>query len=93
MIEKLARSQAPVYISGESGSGKELAAKLIHQNSSRAEAPFIAVNCGAIPENLMESEFLVTRKGLSLEPLKTKLACFRLQAVAPCFWTKLLTFL
>ncbi len=63
MIEKLARSQAPVYISGESGSGKELAAKLIHQNSSRAEAPFIAVNCGAIPENLMESEFFGYKKG------------------------------
>jgi two-component system response regulator PilR (NtrC family) len=63
MIEKLARSQAPVYISGESGSGKELAAKLIHQNSSRAEGPFIAVNCGAIPENLMESEFFGYKKG------------------------------
>lgn len=63
MIEKLARSQAPVYISGESGSGKELAARLIHQNSSRAEAPFIAVNCGAIPENLMESEFFGYKKG------------------------------
>lgn len=63
MIEKLARSQAPVYISGESGSGKELAAKLIHQNSSRAEGAFIAVNCGAIPENLMESEFFGYKKG------------------------------
>lgn len=63
MIEKLARSQAPVYISGESGSGKELAAKLIHQNSSRAEGAFIAINCGAIPENLMESEFFGYKKG------------------------------
>ena len=63
MIEKLSRSQAPVYISGESGSGKELAAKLIHQNSSRAEGAFIAVNCGAIPENLMESEFFGYKKG------------------------------
>lgn len=63
MIEKLARSQAPVYISGESGSGKELAAKLIHLNSSRAEGAFIAVNCGAIPENLMESEFFGYKKG------------------------------
>jgi two-component system response regulator PilR (NtrC family) len=63
MIAKLARSQAPVYISGESGSGKELAAKLIHQNSSRAEGAFIAVNCGAIPENLMESEFFGYKKG------------------------------
>ncbi|NOU41172.1 MAG: sigma-54-dependent Fis family transcriptional regulator [Methylotenera sp.] len=63
MIAKLARSQAPVYISGESGSGKELAAKLIHQNSSRGDGNFIAVNCGAIPENLMESEFFGYKKG------------------------------
>lgn len=63
MIAKLARSQAPVYISGESGSGKELAAKLIHLNSSRRDGAFIAVNCGAIPENLMESEFFGYKKG------------------------------
>lgn len=63
MIEKLARSQAPVYISGESGCGKELAARLIHLNSARQEAPFIAINCGAIPENLMESEFFGHKKG------------------------------
>lgn len=63
MISKLARSQAPVYISGESGSGKELAARLIHINSSRRDGPFIAVNCGAIPENLMESEFFGYKKG------------------------------
>ncbi|HEU4708242.1 MAG TPA: sigma-54 dependent transcriptional regulator [Methylophilaceae bacterium] len=63
MIERLGRSQAPVYISGESGSGKELAARLIHANSSRRDGPFIAVNCGAIPENLMESEFFGYRKG------------------------------
>lgn len=63
MIGKLARSQAPVYISGESGSGKELAARLIHAQSARANAPFVPVNCGAIPENLMESEFFGYRKG------------------------------
>lgn len=63
MIVKLARSQAPVYISGESGSGKERAARLIHQQSARHAAPFVAVNCGAIPENLMESEFFGHRKG------------------------------
>jgi two-component system response regulator PilR (NtrC family) len=63
MIEKLARSQAPVYISGESGSGKELAARLIHQQSVRNDGPFFPVNCGAIPENLMESEFFGYRKG------------------------------
>lgn len=63
MIEKLARSQAPVYISGESGSGKELAARLIHSNSSRRDKAFVAVNCGAIPESLMESEFFGYKKG------------------------------
>ncbi|KFB72492.1 MAG: Transcriptional regulatory protein ZraR [Candidatus Accumulibacter phosphatis] len=63
MIDKLARSQAPIYISGESGTGKELAARLIHDHSARRTAPFIPVNCGAIPENLMESEFFGYRKG------------------------------
>ncbi len=62
-IDKVARSQAPVYISGESGSGKELIAKLIHQQSPRNEAPFIAINCGAIPAELMESEFFGHKKG------------------------------
>ena len=63
LIDKLARSQAPVYITGESGSGKELAARLIHEKSARADKPFVPVNCGAIPENLMESEFFGYRKG------------------------------
>ena len=63
MIERLAKSQAPVFINGESGSGKELAARMIHSGGARAELPFIAVNCGAIPENLMESEFFGYRKG------------------------------
>lgn len=63
MIVKLARSQAPVYVSGESGTGKELAARLIHAQSARRTGPFVPVNCGAIPENLMESEFFGYRKG------------------------------
>jgi two-component system response regulator PilR (NtrC family) len=62
-IEKLARSQAPVYLTGESGSGKELAARLIHTKGARRDRPFVPVNCGAIPENLMESEFFGYKKG------------------------------
>ena len=62
-IVRLARSMAPVAITGESGSGKELAARDIHSQSARADQPFIAVNCGAIPEALMEAEFFGYRKG------------------------------
>ena len=63
MIAKLSRTQAPVYITGESGSGKELAARLIHMNGARRDRNFVPVNCGAIPETLMESELFGYRKG------------------------------
>ena len=62
-ITKLARNQAPVYIAGESGVGKELVARLIHEQGPRASGPFVPVNCGAIPSELMESEFFGHRKG------------------------------
>ncbi|WP_266159392.1 sigma-54-dependent transcriptional regulator [Dyella silvatica] len=62
-ITKLARNQAPVYIAGESGVGKELVARLIHEQGPRAGGPFVPVNCGAIPSELMESEFFGHRKG------------------------------
>jgi two-component system response regulator PilR (NtrC family) len=63
LIGKLARTQAPIYISGESGSGKEIAARLMHENGPRRDRPFVPVNCGAIPETLVESEFFGYRKG------------------------------
>eukprot|EP00003_Mantamonas_plastica_P027398 TRINITY_DN5876_c0_g1_i1.p3 TRINITY_DN5876_c0_g1~~TRINITY_DN5876_c0_g1_i1.p3 ORF type:complete len:459 (-),score=56.24 TRINITY_DN5876_c0_g1_i1:662-2038(-) len=74
---KLARSQAPVFISGESGSGKELVARTIHMQGPRSEGPFIAVNCGAIPSELMESEFFGHKKGSFTGAVDNKEGLFR----------------
>jgi two-component system response regulator PilR (NtrC family) len=76
-IAKLARSQAPVYISGESGSGKEVVARLIHEQGPRAERPFVPVNCGAIPSELMESEFFGHRKGSFTGAIEDKQGLFQ----------------
>jgi len=76
-ISKVARSQAPMFISGESGTGKELAAKSIHEQSSRCNLPFIAVNCGAIPAELMESEFFGHLKGSFTGAIEDKLGLFQ----------------
>lgn len=72
MIEKVARSQAPIHISGESGTGKELVAHLIHDHGPRTDGPFVPVNCGAIPSELMESEFFGHRKGSFTGAVKDK---------------------
>ncbi|SFN45296.1 sigma-54-dependent transcriptional regulator [Marinobacter pelagius] len=74
---KLARSQAPVFISGESGSGKELVARMIHLQGPRREGPFVAVNCGAIPSELMESEFFGHKKGSFTGAVENKEGLFR----------------
>jgi two-component system response regulator PilR (NtrC family) len=77
MIAKLARSQAPVYVSGESGTGKELVARMIHEQGPRADGPFVPVNCGAIPEELMESELFGHKKGSFTGAVSDKLGLFQ----------------
>jgi len=76
-INKLARSQAPVYVSGESGSGKELVARSIHQLGPRAQNAFVAVNCGAIQKELMESELFGHKKGAFTGAIQEKQGLFK----------------
>jgi two-component system response regulator PilR (NtrC family) len=84
-VEKLSRSQAPVYISGESGTGKELVAKLIHTKGPRGDCPFVPVNCGAIPTELMESEFFGHKKGSFTGAFSDKDGLFRIAAGGTLF--------
>jgi two-component system response regulator PilR (NtrC family) len=77
LVAKVARSQAPVYISGESGTGKELVARLIHEQSPRADGAFVAVNCGAIPRDLVESELFGYQKGSFTGANKDKTGLFQ----------------
>ena len=76
-IEKVARTQAPIFINGPSGTGKELVAQLVHSSGVRRDKPFIAVNCGAIPRELMESEFFGHMKGSFTGATSDKLGFFR----------------
>jgi two-component system, NtrC family, response regulator PilR len=87
-IARLARSMAPVAIHGESGSGKELAARLIHETGARQGKPFVAVNCGAIPENLMESEFFGHRKGAFTGADQEREGFSKQRMAVLCFWMK-----
>jgi two-component system response regulator PilR (NtrC family) len=84
-IAKLSRSQAPIYICGESGTGKELVAKLIHSKGARADRPFVPVNCGAIPSDLMESEFFGHRKGSFTGATSDKEGLFQVAAGGTLF--------
>jgi two-component system response regulator PilR (NtrC family) len=76
MIDKVSRSQAPVHITGQSGTGKELVARMIHERGPRTDGPFIPVNCGAIPSELMESEFFGHRKGAFTGAVSDKAGLF-----------------
>jgi two-component system response regulator PilR (NtrC family) len=78
MIDRLARSQAPVHVAGESGTGKELVARMIHDRGPRGDGPFVPVNCGAIPTELMESEFFGHRKGSFTGAVRDKTGLFQL---------------
>ena len=87
-IAKVARSQAPVHITGESGTGKELARAPSTPKGPRAAGPFVPVNCGAIPAELMESEFFGHKKGSFTGAHADKTGCSRPPRAAPCSSTK-----
>ena len=91
MIARVARSQAPVHISGESGTGKELVAKLIHESGPRRDGPFVPVNCGAIPTELMESELFGYKRGSFTGAVADKKGLIQSAEGGTCFWMRLPT--
>ena len=88
MIGRVARSQAPVHICGESGTGKELVARMIHETGPRRGGPFVAVNCGAIPTELMESELFGHKRGSFTGAVATRRVWFRVPKVGRFSWTR-----
>jgi len=88
MAEKVTVRDTSVLITGESGTGKELIAQAIHYNSPRQERKFIAINCGALPESLLESELFGYRKGAFTAPRKTGRGFWKRPTAAPFFWMR-----
>ena len=85
---RAAWSQAPILLTGESGTGKEVVARFIHEHSPRAKGPFVPLNCGAVPENLLESELFGYRKGAFSEARQDKQGLYRWLTTGPCSWMK-----
>jgi two-component system, NtrC family, response regulator PilR len=88
MVRQVAQTRTNILITGESGTGKELIARAIHDNSDRAEQPFLPINCGGIPETLMESEFFGHKKGAFTGASQDKKGLLETAHWAPSFWTK-----
>ena len=89
IVERVAQVDIPVLITGESGSGKEVVARLIHQESSRGSGPFWKINCAAIPHELLESELFGFERGSFTQAFRSKPGTFELATKAPSTWTKL----
>lgn len=87
-IERVASTDATALIIGESGTGKELIARTIHEQSTRKDAPFIAVNCGAIPDELIEPNCSATRRAASRVRFRAAWATSNMRTAARCFWTR-----